>query len=83
MASRMRKIKKEKTWNARPARRILFAVVGDLRFDSAEPMSAAPATWTIVATTSQVTKMAIMVLRDNPSGLRFWPIKAIREVRVV
>ena len=64
----MRKTRKEKTWKARPARRILLAVVGDLRFDSATPMRAAPATWTIVETTSEVMKMARMDLRGSPRG---------------
>ncbi|KAI4137102.1 MAG: hypothetical protein LQ341_005276, partial [Variospora aurantia] len=40
----MRKTRNEKTWKARPASRILFAVVGDLRFDWATPIRAAPAT---------------------------------------
>jgi hypothetical protein len=48
------KMKKLKAWNARPPSKMLFGVVGSLRFDSATPIKAAPTIWTTVAITSQV-----------------------------
>lgn len=90
MKRRMRKTRNEKTWKARPASRMLFAVVGDLRFDWATPMRAAPATCTIVATTSAVMKIARMVRLVSPNGLSFRATAAsspdsarMKEVRVV
>ncbi|CAI6339279.1 unnamed protein product [Periconia digitata] len=50
------KIKKVKAWKARPASRMLFGVVGSLRFDSATPMRAAPTICMTVAMTSAVMK---------------------------
>ena len=42
--SSIKYIKKAALWMARPVSRMLFAVVGSLRFDAATPIRAAPAT---------------------------------------
>ena len=79
--SRMIKIRNEKTWKARPARRMLLAVVGSLRLLSALPMLAAPAIWTIVATTSLMMKT--MRRARGGRGEYCLPTALMRKVRMV
>lgn len=50
----------ENTWNARPASKMLFGVVGSSWLEYATPTRAAPAIWMIVAATSQTMKIQRM-----------------------
>ena len=75
------KIKNEKTWKAKPASRMLLAVVGSLRLLSALPMLAAPAICTAVATTSLMMKMRRTA--RGGSGEYCLPTALMRKVRMV
>src|SRR5215469_3934125 len=77
MFVRTMKTRKVRTWKARPPRRMWFAGRGSFLLLSALPMSAAPVTWTAVAMTSQVMKMARMTL--GGSGEKRRPLEAVDQ----